>query len=60
MNKKQLEALREVLRSGAPETIGYGVQSVAAFNHGWNAAMEKVWNKFETALKELPEETEHA
>ena len=30
-------------QKGAPETIGYGEQTQAAFRHGWNAAMDHVW-----------------
>ena len=43
MSQINAETLRKALQKGPPETIGYGEQSIEAFRHGWNAAMNSVY-----------------
>jgi len=46
--------LRDALRQGPPEVIGYGEQSQSAFAYGWNEAMRGLWEKFSDVLCDTP------
>lgn len=48
---KQIDASRVIaaLRKGPPEKIGYGEQTSKAFDAGWSAAMNAVWEQLRLA-----------
>jgi len=50
-----MDALLDVIRSGPPEVIGYdhGGPAQKAFDHGWSAAKERIYEAFIVAQRAL-------
>ncbi|MFT3819837.1 MAG: hypothetical protein QM750_19865 [Rubrivivax sp.] len=46
---RALRDLQQAVRQGAPAVIGYGEITQAAFTHGWNSAMERIYGELERA-----------
>ena len=52
-----LQQIRDAVRAGPPEKVGYGPETSKAFDEGWNAAMGRVHQQLQSlvpALELLP------